>query len=377
LLVTQIRIGVNGLIQGDYGDPKNRNLEILLLDGESVFHVWKAEGKPWRANPTPFAHGYKQPPALIQGDYVKGQPHKNFEALLVSNDGGLEHWTRENAKGGGKWVTGGAITYGVVGAPSLAMSHHRDQVAEYHTEEVWVEDKGAAEAAKHNVPKDLGPSGHYETRTVVEYHASDHRNFEALVPTAGGLIHWARHNTPAMNWQMHDVVTSKAGSLGCLYAGDYGDNLEALVYEPDGEHPWGTLTHFWMDTNWHRGAKLDSRALGPGALIQSDYLKNEKHKNLEALVVELDDKDQPMLRPWVRTDKGDKVGPWVAAAAPILPGLVPAPEVSLIQGDLGGNKDHGNFEALIRLQTGELVHIWRNANGFAWNVAEEPYPTGP
>ncbi len=373
--MAKVSIGVNALIQSDYGSPSNSNLEALVLVSGEVVHLWNDFGDqlPWRS-PGAIASGCIHPPALVRADYPGGADHANFEALLVMQDGGLQHWWRDNDADPSTWKVGHlGITSGVTAAPSLAVGALRS-VKRSGTRLVWV-----CNDSKH---KDFGrsstqsscPRGNFEQRTTTWTETADHRDFEALVPKADGLWHWSRDNLADMQWLQRGRVTEHPGAVGCLILGDYSDNLEALVYEPWLDSGHGSLTHFWFDGVWHRGVVLTDRAVGAAALIQSDYAKGADHHNLEALIPEVD-AGAALVRHWYRDNSHG--GSWKVASGNLASIAGPDVEVTLIQGNLGGHPDHGNLEGFIVSGAGDLEHVWRNAEDMAWGSGGRAYPPAP
>jgi hypothetical protein len=102
-------------------------------------------------------------------------------------------------------------------------------------------------------------------------------------------------------------------------------------------------------------------ALGPGCLIQSDYIEGQPHKNLEALAWLLED-GVPVLRHFFRRDDIGSLD-WVRG--PLVTSGVQS-SASMVQGDFHSDDDHGNFEVIVASWDNELWHHWRRQSDFLW-----------
>ena len=202
-----------------------------------------------------------------------------------------------------------------------------------------------------------------------DYHSDeDHGNFEALVPMDDGLWHWFRNNATGQ-WTKIVALTNMPGSLGCIISSDYVSNpghrnFEALVYEPrPGAGEIGALSHFfWDGAVWTRTYTLTRTALGPAGFIQGDYTKGADHYNLEAIVWEADgDRRTQVLRHYFRDDQNGMV--WQQGA---LVSTRPFGPSCVIQSDFRSDKDHGNFEELNVEWDNDVWHKWRDQSTLLW-----------
>jgi hypothetical protein len=112
---------------------------------------------------------------------------------------------------------------------------------------------------------------------------------------------------------------------------------------------------------------LTRSALGPAAVIQSDYALDAEHRNLEAVVYEniFDEglaAEVPVLRHWWRNDS-DGSQTWIADS---VLSTRPGGTASLIQGDYHSDEDHGNLEVLTVEADNEAWHHWRDGDVMAW-----------
>lgn len=94
------------LVQGDYLQNGHGNLELVAVRGDGTMqHFWRTESDlVWHAGVT-FGSGIGSAPVMIQGQYGmanEGGPNGNFE-LVVSVQGSLQHWWRDNASGSMAW----------------------------------------------------------------------------------------------------------------------------------------------------------------------------------------------------------------------------------------------------------------------------------
>jgi hypothetical protein len=327
------QIGVSALIQSDYlSGADHHNFEALIAEADQVVHVVKDNDdveNPWRRIAR-FGAGVTAAPCLISSDWgVDGDGHRNFEALILMGRT-LEHWNRDNSGGIGQWKRLSQVTPDASGPPTMLQSDYCSN--------------------------------------------PDHGNYEALIPMDDGLWHWYMDSATG-RWGQVAKLPARLGSYGCICSSDYESNpghrnLEALVFEPMPNSQQGVLQHFWWNFpahTWVRGAILTRSALGPAALIQSDYALDAEHRNLEAVVYEniFDDglgAEIPVLRHWWRND-ADGSQTWVADS--VLSSR-PAGPASLIQGDYHSDGDHGNLEVLTVEADNEAWHHWRDGDVMAW-----------
>jgi hypothetical protein len=118
-----------------------------------------------------------------------------------------------------------------------------------------------------------------------------------------------------------------------------------------------SLNHWWRDNSnneWKRGKSIvEGNASGPGSIIQSDFGDSE-HGNFEVVVpLATGDGKVELWHFW--HDNSDVLSPWQRGQ--IIAANVTGPG-SLIQSDFKGD-DHGNFEVIVPVQF-SLRHYWHD-----------------
>jgi Glyoxal oxidase N-terminus/Domain of unknown function (DUF1929) len=246
---------------------------------------------------------------MIQSSFgVKG----NFELVVASRLGGMDHCWRDNDHPPYPWVGPGFFGSGYVGGVSLIQST-------------------------------LGP-------TVGQ--------LEVAVRVGDELVHYSRATTAPFTWFGPDQIGSGASGNPALIQGRFGQagNFELVVPLPD-----SGLAHYWRDNDRPRRPWIGPTVFATGdghidavALLQSNF---GSPGNLE-VVARLGDQ---LAHYW--RDSGPAFawhGPtWLFSGAAGIPGF--------IQSRFG---THGNFEVVTPLVAGGLVHLWRNndAPGQPWSA---------
>ncbi|PWT90451.1 MAG: hypothetical protein C5B56_05380 [Proteobacteria bacterium] len=333
----RVQVGVSSLIQSDYTHRHGHgNFEALVLIGEDLFHYYRnnTPGPINRWQRSVKIGGVVTAPAcLIQSDWQQGAENKNFEALVLEGQD-LWHWVRRNDSDM-RWERQEQIGQTIDGT--------------FHPLAVT----GAASMIQ----------GDYGTN-------ADHGNFEALIPTADGLWHWA-FDVDQGEWVPVAQVTSTPGAVGCITTSDYTTQghfgLEALVFEPSNPVT-GRITHYYWDLParaWRPTAAFADNALGPACLIQSDFQKSADNRNLEAILW-VQENGVPVLRHWFRRDddgslewhRDDDTG-IVSRSA-----LGPA---SMVQSSYL-SADHGNFETIFVDTGNDVWHSYREQSSYTWTA---------
>lgn len=233
----------------------NRNLECVYLTGSHRLHHW------WRDQTTGVWHdgGVFGPadaagiPGFIQGNY--GAPG-NFEVVVRTNDGRLNHWWRDGAG----WHDGGRFgnsisysgatlvqsNYGVKGNFELvAVCGATRQMQHFWRDNdhgmVW--NAGVCFGRNINSPPVMIQS---------QFGATDENrpgNFELCVAVGGMVQHWWRDNYGGTGWHMSTTFGAGVQAVVGLLQGSYGFNLECIVLLTTGH-----IQHWWRDgAGWHPG----------------------------------------------------------------------------------------------------------------------------
>jgi hypothetical protein len=241
------------LIQTTY----NRNFEcVYMTDSGQLHHQFfdQSSGR-WVDGGIFGPNDVWGVPGFIQGNY--GSPG-NFEVVVRTRDGMLNHWWRDNGPPW-TWHDGGRFGYGIaLSGPTLVQSRYGrngnlELVAVCHTGELWHfwrdDDHGMVW-----YPGTCFGNGYASVPVMIEgqYGAADENtvgNFELCVAKGGRVDHWWRDNHGGMIWRYstsfgHDVATVVA-----LVEGSFGFNLEVIVLRND-----RLLQHYWRDgAGWHEG----------------------------------------------------------------------------------------------------------------------------
>lgn len=201
--------GIPGFIQGNYGAPGNFEVVVRTADGR-LNHWWRLNGSPWTwYDGGRFAASVAFSGAtLLQSRYgAKG----NLELVCVLNSGQMQHWWRDNDHGM-VWKTSATFGSGVASPPCMIEG---------------------------------------------QYGAPDERhigNFELCVAVGGKVQHWWRNNAGDGAWRQSASFGHDVKAVVSLVEGSYGFNLELVVLRTD-----NMLQHYWRDgAGWHEGVVIGS-----------------------------------------------------------------------------------------------------------------------
>jgi hypothetical protein len=173
-------------------------------------------------------------------------------------------------------------------------------------------------------------------------------NLESLLFADGHLHHLYRQGT---TWSVAQTLPSPASGPGSMIQSDFGGgphgNFEAVLWNAN------ELVHWWHDNSdvklpWQRGQTISTKATGPGSIIQSDF-GGGRHKNFEVVVLE----GTNLVHYW--HDNSDVRLPWQRGQTITINATGPG---CIIQSDFGGG-DHKNFEVIV-LEGNNLVHYWHD-----------------
>jgi C1A family cysteine protease len=202
--------GVPGFIQSNYGAPGNFEVVVRTSDGR-LNHWWRTNGAPWTwSDGGRFGANIALSGAsLVQTQYGN---QGNLELVAVLATGQMQHWWR-NDDSGNVWAASATFGSGVTSPPCMI--------------------EGQYGASDENHPG----------------------NFELCVAVGGQIQHWWRDNQGNQQWQMSATFGSGLGgnvtirSVVALVEGSYGFNLEVVALRSDNQ-----LQHFWRDgAGWHNG----------------------------------------------------------------------------------------------------------------------------
>lgn len=232
----------------------NRNLEIVYLTTAGRLHHW------WRDESNFSWHdgGVFGPidadgvPGFIQGSY---NAPGNFEVVVRTRDGHLNHWWRDGGGwhdggrfGGGIALSGASLvqsTYGVNGNLELVAVTNAGQLQHF-----WRDDD-------HGFSWHAGPlfgSGIYSPPCMIQgqYGMGSEfamGNFELCVAAGGQVQHWWRNNSAGGGWSHSATFGHDVQAVAGLLEGSYGFNLEVIVLRTDHQ-----LQHYWRGGGvWHEG----------------------------------------------------------------------------------------------------------------------------
>ncbi len=196
--------GIPGFIQGNYGAPGNFEVVVRTSDGR-LNHWWRLNGTPWTwYDGGKFAADVAfSGPTLLQSGYGS---RGNFELVCVLRNGQMQHWWRDNDHGM-VWRAGVTFGSGVASPPCMIEA---------------------------------------------SYGASDQRrpgNFELCVAVGGRVEHWWRNNAGDGLWRRSAIFGHHVAAVASLLQGSFGFNLEVIVLRTDRR-----LQHYWRDgAGWHEG----------------------------------------------------------------------------------------------------------------------------
>lgn len=236
----------------------NRNLECVYLTSNNRLHHW------WRNQNTgawndggvfgpPDAYGI---PGFIQSNY---NAPGNFEVVVRTNDGRLNHWWRD----GSGWHDGGRFGSGIAfSGATLVQSNYGAQgnfemVAvcgiTHEMQHFWRDnDHGMV----WNAGTCFGASV-FSPPVMIQgqFGATDENrpgNFELCVVVGGMVQHWWRDNLGGTGWHMSATFGSGIMAVAGLLQGSYGFNLECIVLLYTGH-----IQHWWRDgSGWHPGVVI-------------------------------------------------------------------------------------------------------------------------
>lgn len=233
----------------------NRNLEcVYLTTGRRLHHWWRNQATGiW------FDGGVFGPvntngiPGFIQSNY--GAPG-NFEVVVRTDDGKLNHWWRDGAgwHDGGKFgisitFSGASLVqtnYGIKGNFELiAVNGATRQMQHFWRDNdhgmAWV--TGPCFGANISSPPVMIQG---------QFGATDENkpgNFELCVAVGGMVQHWWRDNLNNTGWRMSTTFGVNVQAVAGLTQGSYGFNLECIVLLTTGH-----IQHWWRDgSGWHAG----------------------------------------------------------------------------------------------------------------------------
>ena len=199
--------GVPGFIQGNYWAPANFEVVVRTTDGR-LNHWWRDNGPPWAwhdggrfASMVAYSGA-----ALVQG---REGSHGSLEVVCTSANGQMQHWWRDDDHGFA-WKLRDTFASGVSSPPCMIEGQFG----------AWNEQQQG--------------------------------NYELCVASAGQVQHWWRYNNGDQLWRHsatfgHDVMT-----VAALVEGSFGFNLEVVVLRWDRQ-----LQHYYRDgAGWHEGAVI-------------------------------------------------------------------------------------------------------------------------
>jgi hypothetical protein len=255
----------------------DRHLECVHREPSGrLRHWWREEGGgPWNDG-GPFGPddvaGY---PGFVQGRH--GAPG-NFEVVVRTADGRLNHWYRDQASHA--WNDGGRFAAGVrMSGPSLVQSRlgasgNLDLVCVLDTGHLqhWWRDEDQGMVWR---PGTIFGEGVGETPVCMiegEFGRTDETkagNFELCVAVDGRVQHWWRDNSlpPRVHeggalhplhpeqpdWHFGGTFGHDVRHVWGLIQGSFGFDLEVIVERTD-----STPQHYWRDgAGWHEGPIVD------------------------------------------------------------------------------------------------------------------------
>ena len=305
--VTKRRLHNGNLLESGYGNTYHRNFEMVAtINGTQVKHWWRdnsTAGFPWHAGPV-FANDAAACPTLTETSYnrnlelvylttghrlhhwwrdentgtwhdggvfgpldgaglpgfIQGSYNApgNFEVVVRTADGRLNHWWRD----GGGWhdggrfgsniaYSGGALvqsTYGVNGNLELVAVTTSGQLQHFWRDDdhgfVW-HPGTLFGAGVHSPPCMI--QGQYGMGSEFAM-----GNFELCVAVNGQVQHWWRNNAGNAGWYQSATFGHNVQAVAGLVEGSFGFNLEVVVLRTDRQ-----LQHYWRDgAGWHEGVVI-------------------------------------------------------------------------------------------------------------------------
>ncbi|KPI32951.1 peptidase C1A papain [Actinobacteria bacterium OV450] len=239
------------------GTTYNRNMESLHVTTGGRLRHWYYEQSAgvWRDGGAfgPGDAAIGSTPAFIQSDY--GKPG-NFEVVVRTADGRLNHWWRINGAPW-TWNDGGRFASGIAHfGPALVQtrSRHLDLVATRADGrmQLWWRDDPNGFTWR---PGEVFGSAITSAPCLIEaqYGALDEDtagNYELCAVGAGGRVeHWWRGNASGSAWTRSAEFGHDALAVTGMLQGSFGFNLEVIVLRTDRR-----LQHYWRDpAGWHEG----------------------------------------------------------------------------------------------------------------------------
>jgi hypothetical protein len=206
------------------GTTYNRNFEMVFLTAQNRLHHWffdQASGQ-WADGGVFGPSDAVGIPGFIQGNY--GAPG-NFEVVVRTADGKLNHWWRDNGPPW-NWHDGGRFGEQIAfSGPGLVQSHYGTQG---NLELVAVLDSGAMQHFWRDDDNgnvwNAGPmfgSGIQSPPCMIEgqYGAGNENavgNFELCVTAGGQVQHWWRNNTGDYAVELRRDVRPRRASSRCV-----------------------------------------------------------------------------------------------------------------------------------------------------------------
>jgi hypothetical protein len=184
----------------------NKNLELVVREGNSLKHYWNDFGggsTAWNTGAA-FGSNVASTPVMFQNS-----DNKNFELVVAAADGRLQHYYNDYGTGSGTWNTGAAFGSNVVSDP-------------------------------------------------VMFQNSDNHNFELVVREGDGLLrhYYNDYAGGSTAWNTGAAFGSNVVSDPVMFYNFSNNNFELVVREAN-----GLLRHYYNDYGtgngtWNRGAPL-------------------------------------------------------------------------------------------------------------------------
>lgn len=234
-----------------------RNFEAVYLTTSHRLHHWwfNQANKTWNDGGVFGPADAYGVPGFIQGNYWAAA---NFEVVVRTTDGRLNHWWRENGPPW-TWHDGGRFASGV--AYSGAALVQGREGAHGSLEVVCVLSNGKMQHwwrdDDHGFAwklRDTFGTGIASPACMIEgqYGAGDERqsgNYELCVAVGGQVQHWWRNNNGDKLWRHSTSFGHDVMAVAGLVEGSFGFNLEVVVLRLDRQ-----LQHYWRDgIGWHEG----------------------------------------------------------------------------------------------------------------------------
>ncbi|MCX4692277.1 C1 family peptidase [Streptomyces sp. NBC_01408] len=241
------------------GTTYNRNMESLHVTTGGRLRHWYYEqsGGAWRDGGAfgPGDAAVGSTPAFIQSDY--GKPG-NFEVVVRTADGRLNHWWRINGAPW-TWNDGGRFASGIAHyGPALVQTRGRrlDLVAaraDGRMQLWWRDDPDGFAWRAGEVFGGAAAATSAPCLIEAQHGAADEDtagNYELCVAVDGGRVeHWWRGNAAGCAWSRGAVFGHDVLAVTGMLQGSFGFNLEVVVLRTDRR-----LQHYWRDgAGWHEG----------------------------------------------------------------------------------------------------------------------------